>query len=334
MPKLYVQFVIPAYDACAYYRLQQAMFNSMVNRDLSFTGTHAITTAHFYVGQQVTYLQRVLTATYFKSLLAFKEQSKSRIVIDYDDLLWRKDAMPRYNHALQPEHADKYQAALKEWLPQVADAVTCSTEYLAQELRKYHDNVVVIPNMLSKQIWDFDRRERPQGVRLFYAGSPTHYSNQLHLYGDWQVSLANYAKKAGIDVMGSRPWFLPDAPVETWCGLTEYPRRFRDATGTMPIVLAPLDANDFNRAKSDLKYLECAAVSRVCLVSDFDGSPYSGAHRLQKFTKQSSIKDIEEAVENCCQHYGEILDYQHEYLSHRWLEDNMWRYEELFESII
>lgn len=78
------------------------MFNSMVNRGLSFTGTHAITTAHFYVGQQVTYLQRVLTATYFKSLLAFKEQSKSRIVIDYDDLLWRKDAMPRYNHALRP----------------------------------------------------------------------------------------------------------------------------------------------------------------------------------------------------------------------------------------
>lgn len=334
MRKIYVQFVVPAFDACAYYRMQQIMFASMTNPRLNFTGTHARLGSLYYIGQDVLYTQRVMTEPLFRALREFKEKTGVKIVIDYDDLMWESDEMPEYNRALDRSIAPACKKAMSEWLPEVADAVTCSTGYLAMRLSEVFrgGDVRVIPNCLDER-WLFDFAGWDDG-KILYAGSNTHYSNDKKLYGDWDIPLVNYVKQKGVKVMGSAPWFLEGAETHPGCPMYMYPVMLHELSRDCGFVVAPLTANNFNRSKSDLKYLETAAVGKIALVSGFDGSPYRGAHPLQKIRENASIGEIAKTVENCKEHYEEILEFQYNYLSSRWLSANMYRYEELFESIM
>jgi hypothetical protein len=84
--------------------------------------------------------------------------------------------------------------------------------------------------------------------------------------------------------------------------------------------------NFFNKCKSDLKYLEAAAVGRVCLVSDFNNSPYANAHPYQKIPVNATYKEIEFIVQRANEHYNEILRHQWQYLNDRWLDNHIDQY--------
>lgn len=331
--KIIVQFVVPDQSACAYYRLQQVMFNLMCNYRSRIAATHAFPQTLVSNGQSVVYLQRVLTSQWFEALQEWKEKTKVKVIIDYDDIMW-EDGLPLYNRAIYHDRVNDRREALSKYLNSVADVVTCSTEFLAENLRKYHKDVRVFPNCLSYSVWGFQGRPLPKTQKMLYAGSPTHYDNLEKQYGDWEIGLVRYVQKYGVKVMGSQPpWFFEGAERVPWATANTYAKSLFTNTADCDFVVAPLAPNDFNRAKSDLKYLEAAAVGRVALVSDFEGSPYKDAHPLQKIPYKAGVKDMERIVKNCHEHYVEILKYQYEYLQKRWLDDLMPKYEELFEEV-
>jgi hypothetical protein len=333
MDKIIVQFVVPDQSACAYYRLQQVMFQLMCNYRSRIAATHAFPQTLVSNGQSVVYLQRVLTAQWFEALQEWKAKTNVKVIIDYDDIMW-EDGLPQYNRAIYHERVADRHAAMSKYLHEVADVVTCSTEFLAQNLRKYHHDVRVFPNCLSYSVWGFQGRPLSKTHKMLYAGSPTHYDNFSKQYGDLEIGLVNFVKQYGVKFMGSQPpWFFEDIERVPWATANTYSKELFRNTADCDFVISPLAPNDFNRAKSDLKYLEAAAVGRVCLVSDFDGSPYANAHPLQKIPYKVGIKDMERIVKNCHEHYTEILKYQYEYLQKRWLDDLMPKYEALFEEV-
>ena len=65
--------------------------------------------------------------------------------------------------------------------------------------------------------------------------------------------------------------------------------------------MAPLAANNFNRAKSDLKLKEAAALGAVFIGSDFASSPYSYAPKEQLVGSSATIDDLDAIFKNLCE---------------------------------
>jgi hypothetical protein len=222
-------------------------------------------------------------------------------------------------------------------LSEVADLVTVTNDELKKEVAQFIDEskIIVVPNMLSMNDWLFDRTTMiPNEDVFFYAGSLSHYNNKHKQHGDFSIPFANYLSKHNSIFMGDEaPWFMNTVYEYSWVDLAKYAKALYQNSRYAKFTIAPLSNNIFNRSKSDLKYLESCAIGRVCLVSDFDGSPYANAHPLQKIPENASIKDIEQIVKTAKENYAEILNYQYEYLNSRWLDTNFYLYENIFSSI-
>lgn len=331
-------FVPGDIGGCGYYRNYQIMNMAILTNNQfirpMFSGIAKLQMA----GQDITFTQRVVSEKGFERMKAFKSQCKeNKLVIDYDDLVWYNGELHKYNVFLNKYNMKENYESMKKHLADVADMVTVSCEELKKNISEFYDpnKIVVIPNMLSVNDWLFDRTTMiPNDDVFFYAGSISHYNNEKKQYGDFSIPFANFLSKQKTLFMGDQaPWFMTPIHSYGWCDLSKYAKALYQNTRFAKFTIAPLADNYFNKCKSDLKYLESCAIGRVCLVFDFPGSPYSNAHELQKIPVNAGIKEIEKIVNNCKEHYSEILNYQYDYLNKRWLDNNLTKYVDLFDNI-
>lgn len=161
------------------------------------------------------------------SILDLKAQGK-KVIMDIDD----------YWH-LYPSHylynswdAGVYVNNLKE-----ADIVTCTNEFLADRIREYNKNVVIIPNALPFDKGQFvDNRETIEGV-FGYVGGASH----------------------SCDIK-----LCPDAVIPPHISVDRYMDYYR----YLALSYAPLVNNEFNRCKSNLKALESGVNYTALMASD------------------------------------------------------------------
>lgn len=291
-----------------------------------------------YIGQDILFTQRIVSKDGFEKVLKMKKEHNMKIIIDYDDLVWSKNSkLHNYNFFLKDADLSKNYNDMKQYLDEVADFVTVSTEYLKTQLLDFipETKIKVIPNMLSINSWCFDKTLMiPKDDIFFYAGSISHYDNENKKYGDFDIPFANFLSKQKTLFMGQEaPFFMNPIQSFDWCPMTIYSKSLYQNTRNCKFTIAPLQNNVFNKCKSDLKYLESCAIGRVCLVSDFTDSPYTNAHPYQIIPENASIKDIQKIVENCKEHYSEILAYQYDYLNNRWLDYNIKSYIDVFTNV-
>lgn len=317
--------IVPAdTGACGHYRLlQQAEMLMTAGKHVTICSP-----GRFHgVRQNTTWTQRICTEKMLNSVWKFKESTGSKIVIDYDDLIWkwRGETIPDYNWTKSRIDLDGNSKAMRELLQYVADDVTVSTETLKKTLTDCYpaDHIHVIPNMLNYREWGFKPRAYPQERTFYFAGSETHFSNDKKMTGDFSENLARYLQNQKVITKHIVPWFLNPIKSYKACPLNRYAREFYEETKDAKFIIAPLADNLFNRCKSHLKYLESCAVGRVCLVSSFEGGPYEGAHEYQKIPVDATQKTIEFIVERAEKNYVEILKHQYWYLNHFWLDNNL-----------
>lgn len=317
--------IVPAdTGACGHYRLlQQAEMLMTAGKHVTICSP-----GRFHgVRQNTTWTQRICTEKMLNSVWKFKESTESKIVIDYDDLIWkwRGETIPEYNWTKSRIDLDGNSKAMRELLQYVADDVTVSTETLKKTLSDCYpaDHIHVIPNMLTYREWGFKPRAYPQERTFYFAGSETHFSNDKKMTGDFSENLARYLQNQKVITKHIVPWFLNPIKSYKACPLNRYAREFYEETKDAKFIIAPLADNLFNRCKSHLKYLESCAVGRVCLVSSFEGGPYEGAHEYQKIPVDATQKTIEFIVERAEKNYVEILKHQYWYLNHFWLDNNL-----------
>jgi len=321
-----VLFVPGDLGACGYYRMLQQMRHLQLEYgDVCPVYLGPLTLQ--YAGQQVTVAQRVVSPTSLQALINFKENHHTKVVLDYDDLLWEphEGKLHKYNMFLNKLNLKECRESLEKYLDFAADLVTVSCERLKDEISDFvpEEKIAVVPNYLAIRDWCFDRTSAIINEdNFFYAGSLSHYNNEKKQHGDFSIPLAKFLEKQRTMFMGDEPpWFFQNCIQSTgWVDLNVYPNALYQNTRYAKFTLAPIEENIFNTCKSDLKYLESCAVGRVCIVSDFPGSPYAGAHPMQKMPQNASIDEIRGIVEKCKEHYAEILDYQYEYLNTRWLD--------------
>lgn len=324
--------IVPADNAgCGYYRLMQVGNQLQLHRhDVTISAAGKFRA----FGQEIIYTQRMISGDLLQSLLEFKKQTGIKFVVDYDDLIWewKGESLPEYNLCRERLDCKANTEAMKLYLNDLADIITVTTEPLKQSLIALgipEEKIHIMPNCLSYKEWFYPRTPVPQENIFYYAGSYTHYDNKNRLTGDFDNGLIHYLSNKKVIVKSSVPFFIKPAANYPGSNLNQYAADFYKETRGVKFILAPLADNVFNTCKSDLKYLESAAVGRVCLVSDFPGSPFAGAHPFQKIPVGSTSTAIKFIVERATEHYDEILKHQYEYLNGRWLDNHLIEYKKL-----
>ncbi len=314
--------------ACGYYRLIQVanMLQGIGKEVYLFPPTK-----FKGIGQDIIYTQRITSNGSLEPLLKFKESTGVKLIVDFDDLTWlyKGEGLPDYNYCKTKVDCKANTEAMEKYAAKVIDKATCSTEYLKNALSEFIDpkKITVMPNRLSVKDWLFDTATSiPEEDIFMYAGSATHYDNANKKSGDFNNGWIKYLSNKKVITMANTPYFIK--PVAAFPGypMSTYPRSFCNIARKAKFVIAPLADNVFNKCKSDLKLLESSAIGRVCLVSDFPDSPYKDAHPYQKIPVNATAQTIEFIVERAKEHYGEILKYQYEYLSKRWLDNHIQEY--------
>lgn len=249
-----------------------------------------------------------------------------KTIYDIDDHLF---AIEKTNYAY------KYYAVNKPYIEEIlkiVDGITVSTPFLKKIMGEYNKNVEIVPNYLLKCFWDFPKKEiEHTKPRILYAGSFNHFANDNtdeKTGGDFSLDLIDFIKKSCNEIewvfVGGHPKELLDEinnkKIEyyNWLNILQYPKFLYNLNCNLAI--APLEINDFNRAKSDLKVLEYTALNLPSIFTKID--PY---------IKSSCNVNNDEFVDTIQKIIGntdlqkEILDNNKKILEKRFFEDN-WKY--------
>ncbi len=249
---------------------------------------------------------------FFKKVHDIKKRMSFRLIYDIDDVIFTQD-MPDYNLAKR-ELLD--QGVYAKEIMELCDEITVSTPFLRDYYLKNTNqkNISVLPNC-PPLFWIGDHfnedrilrnyRTHIAKPRILYAGSSSHF----HLFQEGgeipddfthvkEVIMANVDKFKWIFV-GAFPTALINlikagiVEYHPWMRLDVYPSFLANLQVNM--CIAPLQENDFNRAKSDLKFLEAAALGLPIACQDM--CTYSIAP-IKFRTGEEMIKRINETLES------------------------------------
>lgn len=206
----------------------------------------------------VVVLQRPLQA-HLSGAIPLLQAQGLRVVVEIDDDF---DAISPRNTSwsmVQPRlHPTRNREHLRRAC-ELADLVTVSTPALA---RRYgaHGRVALIPNCVPEEYLRI-RQDPHDGVFVGWSGSIDTHPDDLQVTGTG-VARAMRATDATLAVIGTGKGVGPalgwSGPLLAcgWRPLHDYP----DAVAQLDVGIVPLEASEFNQAKSWLKGLEMAAV--------------------------------------------------------------------------
>lgn len=146
----------------------------------------------------------------------FKELKSAgvKLIVDIDDYWMPPTTHPLHFIVVKNKINEKIIAFIKE-----SDYVTTTTEIFAKEIRKYNNNVFVIPNALdaSHQMWNGVDAKQTDKVRIAWIGGSSHMRdleiirnemkklhNDSELKGKYQIIMC------GFDTRGTSTQIMPD----------------------------------------------------------------------------------------------------------------------------
>ena len=157
-------------------------------------------------------------------------------------------------------------------------AVQTSTEYLANYLREFNPNVKVFANQLRRiqsprnYNKEFNQKDRPITIFFGALNRDEDFAEILPVIND---IAATYGKKILFKIIGRQELFnsiqsenkilLGKKEVYDYQYVTY--EEYEEALHTSDIALLPLKDTEFNRSKSDLKFIECAGAGAVAVAS-------------------------------------------------------------------
>lgn len=151
-------------------------------------------------------------------------------------------------------------------LAKVFDALTVSTQNLKDFHKKDIPKIFVLPNSLNFKYWKFNKRtKKDDTIRIIFNGSGSHKESMDIIVKPLEKIMKNYPQVVFICPKLFRPSFkdwdkkqVKRVEFIDWFPLRHFPKKM--AQLKVDIGLAPLADNMFNRAKSNLRWLEYSAL--------------------------------------------------------------------------
>lgn len=256
-----------------------------------------------------------------------KQECGFKLITDIDDLMWDLSPIIKSYAPAGVDDIEKHTQTTLRQVLSVFDLVVCSTRYLASRIKTDLGvkNVEVMPNAVSRSLFGIHTNSAIEGKpRVMYAGNLGHIraDNVGDFEGPWIPWIRDCIEKELIDFyIFGEPDFLQDLKGKyTSIPFTDTLQFPAIAASFKPhFYLAPLVSNNFNRAKSDLKLKEAAALDAVFLGSDFAGSPYRYAPKEQLVSVSTSVEELQTQFANLCkpENFSKALAWQRSLLEEK-----------------
>lgn len=301
----------------------------------------------YYGGIDTIRIQRQATESQLKFMQWMRglaDKHNFKLVYEIDDICFRED-IPDYNKFKFAFDKESIKNAVIEMM-NLTDEMTVTCEFMKQyyQDKAGHKSITVIPNYMPK-FWignHYDSRKIEQNFRqnvskprILYAGSGAHFDveNKVGQQDDFAHVLEVISKTVdkyqwvfmGAFPMSLRP-LIQSGKVEfhPWTSLYSYPEQLSKLK--INALVAPLQDNIFNRAKSNLKYIEACAFGIPIVCQDM--CTYEDA--IHKFKTGDEMLDQLATIFKGSGSYMKNSQRHRRVADTLWLEDHIGKYQELY----
>jgi glycosyltransferase involved in cell wall biosynthesis len=268
------------YAGCGWWRMiAPEMLMNISNKAVICGLTTMVLDPRFYSGIKAVRLQRQATPVQLQFLKFLKQgsaQHNFKIIYEIDDIIVKHD-IPDYNRCKVAFESDEIMNSCIEMM-QMSDEISVTCQYMKDYYINKTGNkkVTVIPNYPAKMWLDGhydpkkiikDYQNNKKKPRIAYVGSGTHIdvmnkTNQKDDFAHVVDDIISSRKDIQWVFVGAFPLackpFIDRGEMEfvQWFPLLELWKAY--TTTDIQAVIAPLQSNAFNMAKSNIKFLEAA----------------------------------------------------------------------------
>jgi glycosyltransferase involved in cell wall biosynthesis len=272
--------------------------------------------------------------SYFETtviLVTDKNFAGAKLVLDLDDHPFVTDPKhPAYEH---------FQSKIEDlkFIIENSDHIVVSTEPLKQVVKPYNDKITVIPNAIDPKIWNVKNAKHKDGkIRIGWVGSHSHVADIEVVENAIPFILKKYPNvefhNAGIGAVNDplkREFYHMGTK-----GYKDFPSWL--AGLGLDIGIAPLKDTEFNRCKSNIKWLEHAMLEIPMVLSDVYPYTYSVEHGKTGYLAKTTgqwIKYLSWLIESE-EKRREIGKMAKETVLKDWtIDKQLPKYEKLFEEL-
>ena len=293
----------------------------------------------YYIQTKGVRIQRQATPQqleFVKWIRQVANKNNFRLIYEIDDICFHED-IPDYNKYKTAFTDPAIRKASQEMMS-ICDEITVTCPFMRDYYKDKtgNNNVTVVPNFMPK-FWlghysDLNRTmdsydNHKKKPRILYAGSGAHFDveNRVKFKDDFYH--VNEVIRKTVDkytwvFLGAHPLPIRDlvqsgkVEFHPWKRLFEYGKGLFDLNVNM--VVAPLQDNTFNKAKSDLKYIESCALGLPIACQDlvtYENAP------IKFRTGDEMIAQIETTLQDR-KRYKSLCKKARQYADTRWLEDD------------
>jgi len=307
-----------------------------------------VTDPKYYTNVKCVRIQRQATPTqrkFIKFLTDLGKKMDFKVVYEIDDIVFYED-IPKYNKFRGAFVDDDIRSATIDMMS-MCDEITVTCDFMKQYYmdKTGNKNITVIPNYPPRAWLDqYDEltveknySKRKKKPRVLYAGSGAHFDvdnnvNQQDDFGHVCDTVLKTMNKYQWIFIGAFPrrlsQYVKQGKVEfhNWTYLMDYPRLVQKVKPN--VMVAPLADNNFNRAKSDLKFIEGCALGAPAICQDL--CTYENA--FFNFTTGDEMVDQIDHVMSDKSFYMKQVRKGRQHIETRWLENpqNLDKYKELY----
>lgn len=230
--------------------------------------------------QDVVVCGRTHNATTWAALLAARHLYHFKLVVDTDDDV---DSIPEYNQAFADYHDGAGVKRVIRAEYRDADAVTVSTLPLRDSVKRYNDSIYHAPNVIDPADWKDvrtrEKEDRHKGdLRIYWGGGGGHFDDLETVrvpllrickeYPQVKLVFSNFVPAWAVERLPhTRVFLVPMVDIDKYRRLLTWI--------CADIGIAPLVKNEFNRGKSNLKYLDYSMAGICGIYQDLE--PYNGS---------------------------------------------------------
>lgn len=199
------------------------------------------------------------------------------------------------------------------YLLECADAVLVTTEHLSSQFGMRNSRIFVIPNHLDERLLvyrspkEFDPLFTGRTVTIGYMGTFTHDDDFLMVLPALEKIYRRHQSDIRFELLGvisrdttkSLLQGLPVRFIQPERGEAEYPLFMLWYTSQVQwdIAIAPLQDSVFNRAKSDVKYLDYASIAAAGVFSEVEAYRSTVANAENGLLVPNDVYAWEDALE-------------------------------------
>lgn len=319
------------YSGCGFWRIiwPEVQINS-TGVGCSTSLTAMVFDPRWYTGVKSVKVQRQASSDqkeFVRHLKNIQKDLQFKLIYEVDDVVF-KEEIPDYNKFKFAFNSDEIRNNCIEII-NMCDEVTVTCDYMRKlyQEKTGKREITVIPNFVpygwmghlynKNQIYsNYDKHKRKP--RILYTGSGAHYDVDNNNNG---VDDFSHVLQTVIKTINTYQWifvgafpprlaeFVRSGKIEfhPWQTIADYPKFICSLNAQA--MIAPLSDNNFNRSKSDIKYIEACVLGLPCLVQNME--TYKDAPEFLKFTTGEELElKLGEVIKNKAQYYRNVEIYR------------------------